>query len=353
MLFKKSKGPIITLGLGPPPAAERAPEKAAPPAAPPEPATVPPGPEPAAAAPAPAAESGPAPEPPAAPATTVPMKTAGPATPPPQQSVSPVEEELPPSALLYPHTPPLPHKPPVTPPAGPREIPKPPAVATGPASAPAAGDGGFLAPEAPMEHTQCPYCLELTPAGKDRCDHCGNRLGETGALGPIPASAPSEAPAAEPTAAAGAPAVEEDARPASLEPETRKLTTKPTPTVLKETTIFTPAQLTLLDDPRKDTGQVFALKIGETRIGRGQDNDLPFPDEEFISRHHCEIGYHKYQYVLKDLQSANGSYVNDVRVKETILRDGDTIQIGSLRFLFEDPVEKMKKKKAEAGADRE
>ena len=57
--------------------------------------------------------------------------------------------------------------------------------------------------------------------------------------------------------------------------------------------------------------------------------------------------------MLKDLQSANGSYVNDVRVKETILRDGDTIQIGSLRFLFEDPVEKMKKKKAEAGADRE
>lgn len=335
MLFKKSKGPIITLGLGPPSPAERVPEKTPPPAVPPKPA-VRATPAPAASMPVPPVEAAAAPEPSGDLSTTVPMPAAVPASAFPQKEALPAPKEIPPVSLLYPHTPPLPHKPPVPPPAEPREI------------EPPAPPADFLAPEPVAEHTQCPYCLELTPAGKDHCDHCGNRLAETGALEPPAAEALAEA-----TVAAGAPPAEEEALPDPLEVETRKLAAKPTPTVLKETTIFTPAQLTLLDDPRKATGQVFPLKIGQARIGRGQDNDLPFPDEEFISRHHCEIGYHKYQYVLKDLQSANGSYVNDVRVKETILRDGDTIQIGSLRFLFEDPVEKMKKKKAEAGADRE
>jgi hypothetical protein len=315
MLFKKSKGPIISLGLGPPPPVERVPKKPATPAAPPEPAVAPPA--PAQAAPVPAAE------------------------------------ELQPAPLLYPHTPPLPHKPPVLPPAPAEDVPAPPNPAAAPARVEAEEAGSFLAAEQAAPHTQCPYCLSLTPAGRERCDHCGNRLGETGALAPGAPAAPVPAPAAEPPAPAAPPPAEEEDLAVPLEVETRKLTIKPTPTVLKETTIFTPAQLTLLDDPRKATGQVFTLKIGPTRIGRGQDNDLPFPEEEFISRHHCEIGYHKYQYVLKDHQSANGSYVNDVRIKETILRDGDTIQIGSLRFLFEDPLEKLKKKKAEAGADRD
>jgi len=66
-----------------------------------------------------------------------------------------------------------------------------------------------------------------------------------------------------------------------------------------------------------------------------------------VSRHHCEINYHKYQYVLEDLDSANGTFINEVKVHETVLRSGDVIQIGALKFLFEDPVEEMKKKKAE------
>ena len=337
MLFKKSKGPIITLGLGPPSPAERVPDKAPPPAVSPEPAAAPPPPVQEEAAPAPAEETAATPVTAAAVATTVPMREVAPPADSRQHAAPPPAEEIQPAPLLYPHTPPLPHKPPVP----------------GPAAGKDDATVSFLAPEPSAEHTQCPYCLELTPAGKEHCDHCGNRLGETGALAPVAASAPAPAPAEAPLEPAGPAPAEDEVQPMPLEVETRKLTSKPTPTVLKETTIFTPAQLTLLDDPRKATGQVFTLNIGQTRIGRGQDNDLPFPEEEFISRHHCEIGYHKYQYVLKDLQSANGSYVNDVRVRETILRDGDLIQIGSLRFLFEDPLEKMKKRKAEAGADRD
>jgi hypothetical protein len=243
----------------------------------------------------------------------------------------------------------------------PQTVPDDAPAAVSPSSSPgqaAAGDDniqGLVQAGAVTEHTQCGYCLELTPRDQERCEHCGNAIrdaAEAGTSSPKPGKGtarPAKAPAAEKPAPKPSPASAQE----TLVPEsdTRKLTHKPTPTVLKETTLFTPAQLTLLDDPLKTNGQVYSLKIGQTRIGRGQDNDLPFPEEEFISRHHCEIGYHKYQYVLKDLQSANGSYVNDVKVRETILRDGDTIQIGSMRFLFEDPVEKMKKRKAGAGQE--
>lgn len=109
--------------------------------------------------------------------------------------------------------------------------------------------------------------------------------------------------------------------------------------------MFFPAQLVLLDPVGKETTDVYQLNIGRSTIGRGLENDLSFGDEEFISRNHCEITYYKYQYMLKDLQSANGSFVNDVKVQETILRDGDCLQIGSLRFIFKDPIEQMKKKK--------
>lgn len=190
---------------------------------------------------------------------------------------------------------------------------------------------------AEVEYTQCPYCFRNVPVGASRCEDCGSELIsldddedlylEEGSptLRPV---GQTEAPQAEPG-----------------EPETRPLSGRPSPSLLKETTIMIPAQLSLLDSFERKAEKTFTLRIGATNIGRGTDNELSFPEEEFISRHHCQIAFHRYQYVLKDLQSANGTFVNDVKIQETILRDGDNIQIGSLRFIFEDPVERMKKKR--------
>lgn len=190
---------------------------------------------------------------------------------------------------------------------------------------------------AEVEYTQCPYCFRNVPVGASRCEDCGSELIsldddedlylEEGAptLRPV---GQAETPQAEPG-----------------EPETRPLSGRPSPSILKETTIMIPAQLSLLDSFERKAEKTFTLRIGATNIGRGTDNELSFPEEEFISRHHCQIAFHRYQYVLKDLQSANGTFVNDVKIQETILRDGDNIQIGSLRFIFEDPVERMKKKR--------
>jgi len=190
--------------------------------------------------------------------------------------------------------------------------------------------------DVPLE--QCPYCLNSVPTNLDFCDKCGNRIHDAGPV------SEEEAPASdeifEPPLNGSVP-LDLDT--------TRKLTVKPVPDLLQGTTLLVPARLILhAGSYKEERDQTHTLKLSATTFGRGSDNDFAFPEEEFISRHHCEICYHKYQNILKDLNSANGSYVNDVRVKETILRDGDSIQIGALRFTFEDPMEKLKKKKAQA-----
>lgn len=123
---------------------------------------------------------------------------------------------------------------------------------------------------------------------------------------------------------------------------TRILPHPPVPGILQETTILIPATLVLLDADGRPGATSCTLNIGNTCLGRGEQNDICL-EEEFASRSHCTIRYRKYQYVLEDLGSANGTFVNDVRVQQTILRDGDTIQIGATRFVFGDPMEKSRK----------
>ena len=201
--------------------------------------------------------------------------------------------------------------------------------------------------EVPGETTgfiQCPFCLKNSRVGLTHCESCGNLIESTR----LPAEPEPEAAVPEPAApvASGAALVE---RPDQA--DTHRLAHHPVPQILKETTLFTPAMLRLQPEQGQTGEKIYNLNIGDSTIGRGIDNTLAFPDEEFISRRHCSIGYHKYQYVLKDYDSANGTYVNDVRIRETILRDGDCVQIGSMRFIFDDPMERIKKKKAAAGED--
>ena len=54
-----------------------------------------------------------------------------------------------------------------------------------------------------------------------------------------------------------------------------------------------------------------------------------------MSKEHCHIELIEDGYVLKDLGSLNGTFVNGERVKEHRLEPGDEITIGSTRIVFE------------------
>ena len=71
-----------------------------------------------------------------------------------------------------------------------------------------------------------------------------------------------------------------------------------------------------------------------TTIGRGVENDIVLPGDMRVSRHHAEVTERDGDWVLVDLRSRNGSYLNGKRVTESPLRDGDRIKIGSCHFVF-------------------
>lgn len=71
-----------------------------------------------------------------------------------------------------------------------------------------------------------------------------------------------------------------------------------------------------------------------TTVGRAEDNDIFFADS-LLSRHHAEFQQRDGACYLLDLDSANGSYVNDVRVLgEQVLHEGDTITVGGISLVF-------------------
>jgi pSer/pThr/pTyr-binding forkhead associated (FHA) protein len=62
-------------------------------------------------------------------------------------------------------------------------------------------------------------------------------------------------------------------------------------------------------------------------IGRSPDNDLSV-DNPAVSNHHAKVYYEGTSLVVEDLDSLNGTFVNDLRVERAMLHDGDSIWIG-------------------------
>jgi DNA-binding NtrC family response regulator len=83
------------------------------------------------------------------------------------------------------------------------------------------------------------------------------------------------------------------------------------------------------------------LEIGKPRIGIGRSiiNDFTLTDKA-ISGAHCEIAADDGGYHLKDLDSTNGVYVGDIRIKDVYLRPGMTFRVGhtDLRFQRTDEI---------------
>jgi len=80
-------------------------------------------------------------------------------------------------------------------------------------------------------------------------------------------------------------------------------------------------------------GQRFPLQESSTRLGRHPDSDISL-DDISVSRRHAEIRRDTDEYVLRDVGSLNGTYVNQRRVDSVVLQQGDEILIGRFRLLF-------------------
>lgn len=91
--------------------------------------------------------------------------------------------------------------------------------------------------------------------------------------------------------------------------------------------------LRILDGANR--GQVYGEIEAPVTIGREEGNTIQLNDER-VSRFHLKIQKDHDDLVLTDLQSTNGSRVNNEEVQLRILRKGDLISIGRSVILFGD-----------------
>ena len=72
-------------------------------------------------------------------------------------------------------------------------------------------------------------------------------------------------------------------------------------------------------------------------IGRGAQNDLVLDDpDRTISRFHAEVRLEAGRWVLLDLNSQNGTWVESRRVDRVELRPGIPVRVGPFRLIFDD-----------------
>jgi pSer/pThr/pTyr-binding forkhead associated (FHA) protein len=82
-----------------------------------------------------------------------------------------------------------------------------------------------------------------------------------------------------------------------------------------------------------NAGSRFLLDQDVTTAGRHPDSDI-FLDDVTVSRRHAEFRREGGGFVVHDVGSLNGTYVNREPVDTAVLANGDEVQIGKFRLVF-------------------
>ena len=88
------------------------------------------------------------------------------------------------------------------------------------------------------------------------------------------------------------------------------------------------------DARRRERDATAEFDQAEIAIGSQGDNDFVLHDDT-VSRHHCKIVQEDAAWVLVDLGSTNGSFINRVRVREAFLQPGCTVHLGQVEMKFQ------------------
>src|SRR5271155_3828129 len=78
-----------------------------------------------------------------------------------------------------------------------------------------------------------------------------------------------------------------------------------------------------------------AFDKNEINVGRVQGNDLMLPKGN-VSKHHARLLFRDGRFIVTDLKSTNGTYVNGRKISQaTIVREGDKIYVGDFVLRLE------------------
>jgi pSer/pThr/pTyr-binding forkhead associated (FHA) protein len=82
-----------------------------------------------------------------------------------------------------------------------------------------------------------------------------------------------------------------------------------------------------------DGVRIFPLESAMINIGRREDNQLVIDDPR-VSRLHAQLRLVRGQFVIFDLDSTGGTFVNGQRIRQQALRAGDVISLAGVPLVF-------------------
>lgn len=82
------------------------------------------------------------------------------------------------------------------------------------------------------------------------------------------------------------------------------------------------------------TGRAHELNVDRTTIGRVEDNTFQIADPS-VSSHHCEVLLRGGEVLIRDLNSTNGSFINEAQITESVLKPGQKLRLGQVELRLE------------------
>ena len=90
-------------------------------------------------------------------------------------------------------------------------------------------------------------------------------------------------------------------------------------------------KLEVIDGPQR--GTVFTLEEGPCTIGRSMGNEVIVYDEK-VSGRHASIARSAGKLILRDMNSTNGTYLNDLPVDAAVIKNNDRLRMGDTEMIF-------------------
>ncbi|HKA68197.1 MAG TPA: FHA domain-containing protein [Actinomycetes bacterium] len=119
-----------------------------------------------------------------------------------------------------------------------------------------------------------------------------------------------------------------------LEPQEPDWTEELSPDDVRAVEALPPGSALLVVLHGPNAGSRFLLDADMTTAGRHPNSDI-FLDDVTVSRKHAEFRRTPEDtFLVRDVGSLNGTYVNRERIEEAALNNGDEVQVGKFRLAF-------------------
>lgn len=183
----------------------------------------------------------------------------------------------------------------------------------------------------------CSHCGRESRAADRFCQYCGQQL-DPGNGHLVAALAPHYASTSGEQAGWQGPLAEAASASSSVDHSSQGVSPMPFQPPSHARLIVRQVPETAAEGPGSTTnaeGREYLLDGGDVAIGRAPSCDVVLEGDQLASRRHALLRSKGAVYTVVDLGSSNGTYVNDLEIREaTALKDGDVITIGAHEIVF-------------------